>query len=376
MKKHAFSELAEVQQETKTMYCAGLDPHPFSGGWNANYNIYGGALNRDEESKLNNEVYPYYCELIILTTPIEEPNNFALILSTVECYIMKVIDIMVKKCDVRVFKPQAGFYEQFGPLGLVMLSRIRQHIKDLETEYGRIICLLDCKRGDIATTQTAYFLGLMGNLNESWGIDYTPFDFDIMNVTPWMGLDVMAFGDSKEPGLGLNLMKNAGKGIIVVNNTSNPTGPRYQKQIVAGEEISLQMLNVRDLALLSKEYDLDFDGLSSIGLVVGSTHICTGSIRKEFPGTTLLVPGFGAQGGKFTNIMQELIPSGNYAGQGAIFSSSRGSMYPFETKFGGSGDVKNLEKDMIASVANFRIAERAAFAEFGLKEKGIIYPFY
>lgn len=375
MEKHAFYELAEVQRETKTMYGAGLDPHPFKGGWHANYDIYGRALDKKEEKRLKDEVYPYYLNLVKLTTPIKEPGNFAMTLSIVECYTLKVIDIMVKKCNIRVFKPQAGFYEQFGPLGMIMLSRIRQHIRNLEANYGRIICMLDCKRGDIATTQTAYFLGLMGNLNESWGVDYAPYDFDIMNVTPWMGLDVMAFGDEKESGLGLNLMKDKGKGIIVVNSTSNPTGPRYQKQIVVGEEISVQLLNVRDLALLSDEYHLDYDGLSSIGLVVGSTRVSTGNIRKEFPTTTLLVPGFGPQGGKFANIMQELIPSGKHAGQGAIFSLSRGSMYSFEAKLGGSGYVKNLEKDMITSVGNFRIAEKNAFAEPGLKERGIIYPF-
>ncbi|MEK7572468.1 MAG: orotidine-5'-phosphate decarboxylase [Patescibacteria group bacterium] len=381
MKTHAFLELAEVQRETKTMYCAGLDPHPFSGGLQGNYGVYLEALNSTDKNKNKNLVYFFYSDLVrfallkgnYYAPPINQVNGYVMLLSVVECYITKVIDILVKKCNIRVFKPQAGFYEQFGPLGQIMLSRIRQYIKNLEKEHGRIICILDCKRGDIATTQSAYFLGLMGNLLESWGIDYTPFDFDIINVTPWMGLDVMVMGDKENPGFGLKLMKE-GKGIIVVNKSSNPTGPQYQEQIVDGGS-TIQMQNVVDLSLLSLYHDLEISGLSTIGLVVGSTHICEGNIRKVFPGATLLVPGFGAQGGKFTNIMQELIPDGEWTGQGAIFSSSRGTMYPWETKFGGSGDVKNLETDLIASISNFRIAEEEAFKESGLKEKGIIYPF-
>ena len=376
---NAFVEVAEVQKQTKTKYCAGLDFHPFSGGFKGNYDIYNRALSGEEVKFLEDEVYPVYNNLLKITTTLNDSqrSDLAFMLSSIQCYAFKVINILVKKCNVRVFKPQAGFYEQFGPAGYVLLQKIREYIKSLEKTYGRIICILDCKRGDIATTQTAYILGLMGNLLEDWGIDYSPFDFDIINVTPWMGLDVMAVGSKEKPGIGLKLMQ-AGKGIIVVNNTSNPTGPRYQKQIIDGERgdlIPLQMLNVMDLASLSKEFNLEVSGLSSIGLVVGSTYVCTGEIRQAFPSSTLLVPGFGAQDGKFSNIMQELIPSGPYAGYGAIFSSSRGTLYSFEKKFGGSGDVKNLEKDLITSITNFRIAEEEAFKEPGLKEKGIIYPF-
>lgn len=380
MKTNNFFELAKVQQETKTMYCGGLDAHPFPNGLDGNLDVYEKGLNKTEIRRMNNEIQPFYYELVKLLVKLiglkgKVREDFTLILSAVECYLTKVIDIGVKKCDIRVFKPQAGFYEQFGPLGYILLSRIRQYIKELEKKYGRIITLLDCKRGDIATTQTAYFLGLMGNLLESWGIDYTPFDFDIINVSLWMGEDVMVMGDEQNPGLGLKLMRE-GKGIIGVNKVSNPSGPQYTELIIDdGNKTTIQMKNVVDLALLSKKYSLETSGLSTIGLVVGSTHVCDGSIRRAFPGTTMLVPGFGAQGGKFTNIIQELIPSGEWTGQGAIFSSSRGTLYPWEKKFGGSGDVGNLETDLITSITNFRIAEKKAFEEPGLAERGIVYPF-
>jgi len=376
MKKHAFVELAEVQRITKTMYCAGLDPHPFPGGWQGNFDIYGEALSPEEKNYMEGEVYPFYYNLIKIFTPQhQDAMKFAFTLATVECYMIKIINAMVKKCGVQVFKPQAGFFEQFGPLGYIMLARIKMHTEELERNYGKIIIILDCKRGDIATTQAAYFLGLMGNLFESWGVNYVPFGFEIINVTPWMGLDVMVIGTKEKPGIGLKLMQE-GKCIIAVNNTSNPSGPRYQKQIIDDKGTSVQMLNVQDCALLSKEHDLEFAGLSTIGLVVGSTHICDGSIRKAFPGTTMLVPGYGAQGGKFQNVYQELIPSGNeFAGQGQISSLSRASCYPFLIENGGSGKIKNLEEDLIISVSNFRIAEKKAFDDPILKEKGIFYPF-
>jgi len=109
--------------------------------------------------------------------------------------------------------------------------------------------------------------------------------------------------------------------------------------------------------------------------VVGSTHACDGSIRKIFPGTTLLVPGFGAQGGAFYKIMQELIREGKWNGQGAIFSSSRGTMYAFLKNYGGSGDVANLEKDLVASIKKFREQEYEAYQAQEVKDAGIKYPF-
>ena len=374
MNTNSFLDVAHVQLETGTMYCGGLDIHPFPGGLRGNLDVYQ-TLGGDGSS-LSKDTFYFYISLvpsIIPSLKAGEQHNLALILSVTECYVIKVIDIMVKKCNVRVFKPQFGFYEQFGPLGLVMLSRIRQHIKTLEKEYDRIITILDCKRGDIATTQTASFLGLMGDLYESWGINYAPFDFDIINITPWMGEDVLAIGTEENPGIGLKLMRE-GKGIISVNKTSNPSWDQYQaEELVSGGTI--QMKNVADLAALSKKYELEAGGFSNIGLVVGSTHVSNGEIRSTFPSATILGPGFGAQKGKFSHIIWELIRGGDWAGLGALFSSSRGTLYAWEKNFGGSGDPRNLEPDLITAIGNFRIAEKKAFEEPGLEEAGIIYPF-
>lgn len=166
-----------------------------------------------------------------------------------------------------------------------------------------------------------------------------------------------------------------GKGIIGVSKSSNPSSPEYQELYAPTRATTVQLSHVEDSVMWSKKFDLEYDGLSTIGLVVGSTHICDGNIRRIFPGTTLLVPGFGAQGGKFSLIMQELIREGKWNGQGAIFSSSRGTMYPFLEKYGGSGKVENLEKDLILAVDNFRKAEYEAFQAPEVKAAGIRYPF-
>lgn len=370
--KHNFVQLAEVQREQKTLYCGGLDPHSFG---QKNWEIY----NRE---KVDEEVLYFYktiTELIVMFgsgLPIAEAREFAIVLTAVEQYVCHIVEILVEECNIRVFKPQSAFYEQFGPAGCFVLMRVRNFIKKLERKKGiRLICLLDCKRGDISTTQSCYFLGLMGNLLEDWGVNFSPYDFDIINVTPWMGSDVMVLTDGKgNPDRGLNLMRE-GKGIIGVSKSSNPSSPEYQELYTPKRKTTVQLAHVEDSAKWSREFGLEYDGLSTIGLVVGSTHICDGRIREIFPGTTLLVPGFGAQGGKFSLIIQELIREGKWNGQGAIFSSSRGTMYPHLKKYGGSGKVANLGKDLVAAVKKFRESEYEAFQTQEVKDTGIKYPF-
>lgn len=372
--KHNFVQLAEVQREQKTLYCGGLDPHSFG---KDNKKIYGQGISNPKGIVDLSDSYEMYRTLAAfsgLKGP--ESRKYARVLTVIEQYVCNIVQILVESCNVRVFKPQAAFYEQFGPAGSFVLMNVRNYIKRLEKEKGiRLICLLDCKRGDISTTQSCYFLGLMGNLLEDWGVDFTPFDFDIINVTPWMGSDVMVLNDGKgNPDRGLKLMRE-GKGIIGVSKTSNPSGPEYQELFVPARHWTVQMSHVEDSNRWSWEFDLEYEGLSTIGLVVGSTHICDGQIRRVFPGGTLLVPGFGAQGGKFFLIMRELIRQGKWNGQGAIFSSSRGTMYAFMEKYGGSGKVGNLEKDLVTAVSKFREKEYEAFQEKEVKLMGIKYPF-
>ncbi|MBU4601190.1 hypothetical protein KKE88_04050 [Patescibacteria group bacterium] len=189
-----------------------------------------------------------------------------------------------------------------------------------------------------------------------------------------MGSDVMVLLDKGKPASGLKLMRQ-GKGIIGVSKSSNPSASDYQELYIPERGLTLQMSHVEDSYKWSQEFDLEFDGLSTIGLVVGSTHLCDGSIRRAFPGTTLLVPGFGAQGGKFFLIMLELICKGKWNGLGAIFSSSRGTLFPWIEKYGGSGKVENLETDLIAAVARHREQEEEAYYAQNVIDAGIIYPF-
>ena len=63
------------------------------------------------------------------------------------------------------------------------------------------------------------------------------------------------------------------------------------------------------------------DSYSYVGAVVGATYPEMGKVlRKLMPKTLILVPGYGAQGGKAS----DLAPYFNEDGTGAIINSSRG----------------------------------------------------
>ncbi|MBQ1930693.1 MAG: orotidine 5'-phosphate decarboxylase, partial [Lachnospiraceae bacterium] len=63
------------------------------------------------------------------------------------------------------------------------------------------------------------------------------------------------------------------------------------------------------------------DEYSYVGAVVGATYPEMGKVlRKLMPKTLILVPGYGAQGGKAA----DLAPYFNEDGTGAIINSSRG----------------------------------------------------
>lgn len=365
--KHNFVELAELQRLSRTLYCAGIDIHGFGNLKNA-LDVYG-YTEKDA-------VYNFYSELAKMSSRpclIVDYMQFAHLLAGIEDYVCRrIITTLVEECNIYIFKLQLGLFMQFGPVGMFLLQRINNFILRMEEQSGqRIIRILDCKCGDIATTQEGYFTGFMGDLSWKWGIQYTPFDFDIINVTLWVGTDGCLLEDKAgNPLLGSELMYN-GKGIFIVNKTSNPSGPMYQEfYLHQHTNKTLQLGNAHDAYNWNKKFDLEFDGLSALGLVVGATHPCDGSTRKAFPTTTLLVPGFGAQGGFFSYIMPELIKTGQWKGQGAIFSLSRATMFPFLRDYGGSGDVQSLENDLIASVKRFRNQEKTAY-----QESSIPYPF-
>ena len=79
------------------------------------------------------------------------------------------------------------------------------------------------------------------------------------------------------------------------------------------------------------------DTYSNVGCVVGATYPEMGKVlRKMMPKTYILVPGYGAQGGK----AEDLVHYFNADGLGAIVNSSRGIIAAYQSeKYASYGDA-------------------------------------
>lgn len=214
-------------------------------------------------------------------------------------------------------KPQIAMYEQFGIEGLKAFKKTVDYAKSKD-----LVVIGDIKRGDIGSTSQAYAVGHVGTVTVG-SKTYVPFDEDFVTVNPYLGTDgVKPFVD---------VCKETNKGIFVLVKTSNPSSGEFQDQLVDGRP--LYELVGEQVAKWGEEHM--GDNYSYVGAVVGATYPEMGKVlRKIMPKTLILVPGYGAQGGKAS----DLAPYFNEDGLGAIVNSSRGIICAYKqeaySKFG------------------------------------------
>ncbi len=214
-------------------------------------------------------------------------------------------------------KPQIAMYEQFGIPGLVAFKRTVDYCK----EKGLVV-IGDIKRGDIGSTSEAYAIGHLGKVTIGSKTCYG-FDEDFVTVNPYLGSDgVNPF---------IKICKEENKGLFILVKTSNPSSGEFQDQMI-GEKTLYQMVGEK---VAQWGEDCMGDDYSYIGAVVGATYPEVGKImRKVMPKSYILVPGYGAQGGKGKDLAHFF----NEDGLGAIINSSRGIIAAYQqeayAKFG------------------------------------------
>ncbi|MEG1139862.1 MAG: orotidine-5'-phosphate decarboxylase [Lachnospiraceae bacterium] len=246
----------------------------------------------------------------------------------------KIVDCT---CDlIPAVKPQSAMYEQFGVEGLMAYKKTIEycHQKDL-------IVIADVKRGDIGSTSTAYANGHLGK-TKIGSHTVSPFDADFATVNPYLGTDGIAPF--------LEVCREEKKGLFILVKTSNPSSGEFQDKIMDGKPLYEQVAE----KVAQWGSDLEADGYSYIGAVVGATYPQIGKkLRSVMPKSFILVPGYGAQGGKG----EDLVDYFNKDGLGAVVSSSRGIIAAYkQEKYGSFGEENFAEasraavQDMIADI--------------------------
>lgn len=217
-------------------------------------------------------------------------------------------------CDlVPAVKPQVAMYEQFGVPGMVAFQKTVDYCKEKD-----LVVIGDVKRGDIGSTSEAYAVGHLGKVQVG-SRRLAGFDEDFVTVNPYLGSDgVNPF---------LKVCKEEKKGIFVLVKTSNPSSGEFQDRCLAGEEKPLYELVGQRVAAWGAECMPQGGDYSYVGAVVGATYPEQGRIlRRIMPRTFILVPGYGAQGGKGADLVHFF----NEDGLGAIINSSRGIIAAYQ----------------------------------------------
>ncbi len=206
-------------------------------------------------------------------------------------------------------KPQIAMYEQFGIPGLTVFKKTVDYCKEKD-----LVVIGDVKRGDIGSTSEAYAVGHIGKVQVGSQC-YRGFDEDFVTVNPYLG------SDGVKPFIAVG--KEEKKGIFVLVKTSNPSSGELQDRQIDGRPL-YEIVGEQVAAWGAEHMGEDY---SYVGAVVGATYPEQGKIlRKIMPKTYILVPGYGAQGGKGADLVHFF----NEDGLGAIVNSSRGIIAAYQ----------------------------------------------
>ena len=246
-------------------------------------------------------------------------------------------EIVDKTYDlIPAVKPQIAMYEQFGVPGIAAFKKTVDYCKS-----KGLVVIGDIKRGDIGSTSSAYAVGHIGKVQVG-SKTYAPFDEDFVTVNPYLGSDgVNPF---------IDVCKEEKKGLFILVKTSNPSSGEFQDQMIDGRP--LYELVGEKVAQWGE--DCMGDEYSYIGAVVGATYPEMGKVlRKVMPKSYILVPGYGAQGGKG----KDLVHFFNEDGLGAIVNSSRGIIAAYkQEKYANYGEEAFADasraavEDMVADI--------------------------
>lgn len=158
------------------------------------------------------------------------------------------------------YKPNAAFWEQYGPGGWAALATLRTHVP------ADVPVVLDCKRADVPNTMAAYASAA-----------FDAMGFDAATVHAYHGADSLA-----------EFTTHAARGVYVVCHTSNP-GRADLQHLPCGD---------RPVFMAVAELAVRADRHGNVGVVMGATAPAeAAAMRAQFPTLPFLMPGIGRQGG-------------------------------------------------------------------------------
>lgn len=220
-------------------------------------------------------------------------------------FLRKVIN--ETKDIVAAYKPNTAFYESLGAAGFTMLEATIRYLKQTAPS---VPVILDCKRGDIGTTNNHYAK-----------MSFDVMGADAITIHPYLGWE------ANRP-----FLNRADKGIFVLCRTSNPGAGEFQdiKMVLYDTSVSYDPHRPGDCSVQVPLHRVvaehvanpkTWNRYGNCGLVTGATYPAEIQlIREGAPDLPLLIPGIGKQGG-------DLEASVRAAGHRFLVNSSSGIIF-------------------------------------------------
>ena len=231
-----------------------------------------------------------------------------------------IIDATIDHCVA--YKPNLAFYEALGIEGLRQLKLTMDYLHQLGKP---VFTIADAKRGDIGNTSERYARAFLDPKGD--------FNFDAITVAPYMG------ADSVQPFTAVE-----GKWVILLALTSNKGAFDFQLLPTQSPSDSATQPLYQRVLETSKQWGNE----ENMMYVVGATKSeMFDDVRRIVPGSFLLVPGVGAQGGS----LEEVCKHGLNKDCGLLVNSSRGIIYASNgTDFAeaAAAEARKLQQQMAA----------------------------
>ena len=269
-------------------------------------------MNRQDLISLIRERKSFLC-VGLDTDPAKMPEHLRDAKDGIFRFNRAIIDATIDHCVA--YKPNLAFYEALGIEGLRQLKLTMDYLHQLGKP---VFTIADAKRGDIGNTSERYARAFLDPKGD--------FNFDAITVAPYMG------ADSVQPFLAvegkwvilLALTSNKGAFDFQLLNTSDECGVMSDERGAANHSSLITHHSSLKLYQRVLETSKQWGNEENMMYVVGATKAdMLTDVRRIVPGSFLLVPGVGAQGGS----LEEVCKYGLNRDCGLLVNSSRGIIY-------------------------------------------------
>lgn len=192
-----------------------------------------------------------------------------------ELFAMRMLQAVVGRCAAVKF--MMPMFERYGSKGIAALERALYAARQLG-----LITIVDCMRGGLSTT--------LSSIADAYLKPDGPLYADAITLIPYYGFH--SLNGLIEDAL------NEGHGVFIASLTSNPEAIDLQTSLRQQGEYKGETV-AYGIARAAQDYNDGFQGMGSVGLVVGATighqMNLNGMSTASFTGP-ILSPGYGWQG--------------------------------------------------------------------------------